>query len=317
MEDPAMTRTTRRAALALAALLTLAACGDDNGGANPLATGAPTAGASAPAAAGEVKVGSANFPESVLLGEIYAQALEAKGVKVTKQLNIGSREVTYGQMESGGLSVMPEYNGALLAYLDKDSQAHTTEEVNAELAQKLPASLKLLDSAAAQDKDTVAVTQETATKHNLKAIPDLAPVAGELVVGGPPEFKTRQHGLVGLESVYKVKFKSFKSLDTGGPLTVAALKKGDVDAANLFTTDPAIAANNFVILEDPENLFGSQNVTPLIHSSVDNETVRSALNAVSAKLDTPSLADLLKKVVSDKQDADKVAGDWLKSVGLV
>lgn len=312
-----MTRTPRRAALALAALLTLAACADDNGGSNPLASPSPGGGAtSAPAAAGAVTVGSANFPESVLLGEIYAQALEAKGVKVTKQLNIGARELTYSQIQSGGLSIMPEYNGALLAYLDKASQAHTTEEVNAELATKLPPSLKLLDSAAAQDKDTVAVTQETATKHNLKAIPDLAPVAGQLVVGGPPEFKTRQHGLVGLEEVYKVKFKSFKSLDTGGPLTVAALKKGDVDAANLFTTDPAIEANNFVILEDPENLFGSQNVTPLIHQSADNETVRSALNAVSAKLDTPTLADLLKKVVSDKEDADKVAGDWLKSVGL-
>jgi osmoprotectant transport system substrate-binding protein len=308
-----MTRKLRGASLALVALLAVSACGEDKESANPLATTAPTSGA----AAGAVTVGSANFPESVLLGEIYAQALEAKGVKVTKKLNIGSREVLYKQIETGGLSVLPEYNGALLAYLDKSSKASTTDEVNTELKAKLPASLKLLDSAKAEDKDSVAVTQETATKHSLKALPDLKAVAGQLVLGGPPEFKTRQQGVLGLESVYGVKFKSFKSLDTAGPLTVSALKKGDVDAANLFSTDPAIVANEFVVLEDPENLFGSQNVTPLIHSSADNETVRSTLNALSAKLDTPTLADLVKQVVADKEDADSVAGDWLKSVGLI
>ena len=297
----------RGAAIGAAALLALTACG--GGGENPV-TGGGTA------AAGSVTVGSANFPESVLVGEIYAKALEAKGVKVTKKLNIGSREVTYSQVQSGGLSVFPEYNGALLAYLDQNSKATTTEQVNTELKAKLPSSLKLLDSAKAEDKDTVAVTQETATKYNLKSIADLAPVAKDLVIGGPPEFKTRQQGLLGLQSVYGLNFKQFKSLDTGGPLTVAALKKGDVQAGDLFTTDPAIIANNFVVLEDPKNVFGAQNVTPLVHSSADNETVRNALNAVSAKLDTPTLADLLKKVVTDKEDADKVASDWLTSVGL-
>lgn len=304
-----MTRILRGAAFGAALILALAGCGGD--------TDNPADSSDSGGDAGSVTVGSANFPENVLLGEIYAQALEAKGVKVTKKLNIGSREVIYSQVQSGGLSVLPEYNGALLAFLDKATKATTTEQVNAELKTKLPATLKILESSKAEDKDSVAVTQQVASQYGLKALPDLAPVAKDLVIGGPPEFKTRQQGLLGLTSVYGLNFKQFKSLDTGGPLTVAALKKGDVQAANLFTTDPAIQANDFVVLEDPKNLFGAQNVTPLLNTKAANPTVESALNAVSAKLDTQILADLLKKVSTDKEDPDKVAGDWLTSAGLV
>jgi osmoprotectant transport system substrate-binding protein len=303
-----MTRILRGIAIGLAALLALTACGGSKKKDDPLSGGG--------GGAGTVTVGSANFPESQLLAELYAQALEAKGVKVTKKLNIGSREAYYPQLQSGGLTVFPEYNGALLAYLDKNTKANTTETVNAELAQKLPSSLKLLDSSKAEDKDSVSVTQATAQKYNLKTLADLAPVGKNLVLGGPPEFKTRLQGALGLKSVYGADFKQFKSLDTAGPITVAALKKGDVQAANLFTTDPSILANNFVVLEDPKNLFGAQNVTPVVNATALNDTVKNALNAVSAKLDTQTLLDLDKKVISDKDDADQVAGDWLKSAGL-
>lgn len=302
-----MKRTIRSAAVGVAILLAFTACGGNDD--NPLES-------SDGAKSGTVTVGSANFPENVLLAEMYAQALEAKDVKVERKLNIGSREVIYKQLESGGLSVLPEYNGALLAYLDKTAKATKTEEVNTALAAKLPASLKLLESSAAEDKDSVAVTKETADKYKLTGIADLKPVAKDLVLGGPPEFKTRQQGVVGLKSVYGVEFKQFKSLDVAGPITVAALDKGDVQAANLFSTDPAIADKDFVVLEDPENLFGAQNVTPVVHQSADNATVRDALNAVSAKLDTKALGDLLKKVVTDKEDPEDVAGEWLKSAGL-
>jgi osmoprotectant transport system substrate-binding protein len=305
-----MRRTIRAAAIGLAALLTLAACGGDDD--NPLETSGDSGSAGA-----AVTVGSANFPENQLLGEIYAQALEAKSVSVTRKFNIGSREVIYGQIENGSLDVLPEYNGALLAYVDKTATVSSTEDVNQALRTKLPASLELLDSAKAEDKDSITVTQQTAQKYNLAAIPDLAPVASGLVIGGPPEFKTRQQGMVGLESVYNVKFKQFKSLDTAGPITVSALEKGDVQAANLFTTDPNIAAKGFVALDDPKNLFSAQNVTPLVYKASANDTIRQALNAVSAKLDTPALAELVKKVVTDKEDYDKVAKDWLTTNGLV
>jgi osmoprotectant transport system substrate-binding protein len=290
-----------------AALVALSACGGGSKS-NPL-TGAS-------GNSSTVTIGSANFQENVLLGEIYAQALEAKGVKVTRQFNIGAREIIYDQIKSGNLSILPEYNGALLAYLDKTATATGTSDVNAALAAKLPPTLQLLDSAPAEDKDSVVVTSATASKYNLKTLADLAPVAKNLVLGGPPEFKTRTQGVVGLASTYGVNFKEFKSLDTAGPITVAALKKGDVQAANLFTTDPAVPENGFVVLTDPKNLFSSQNVTPLVNKSKINDTVTGALNALSAKLDTTTLAELDKKVISDKQDVETVAKDWLKAQGL-
>ena len=252
----------------------------------------------------------------MLLGEIYAQALEAKDVKVKRQLNIGAREVIYSQIEKGALTVLPEYNGALLAYLDKSATATTSEEVDAALKQKLPSGLELLNPAEAEDKDSVTVTKETADKYKLKTLDDLKPVAKDLVLGGPPEFKTRTQGVVGLKDKYGVEFKEFKSLDVAGPITVSALKKGDVQAANLFTTDPAVAENDFVALEDTKGLFSAQNVTPLVNKEGVDDTVKEALNAVSAKLDTATLAELVKKVVTDKQDVDTVAKEWLSSAGL-
>ncbi|MGY0236036.1 ABC transporter substrate-binding protein [Longispora urticae] len=301
-----MVRNMRGAVLTLLALFALAACGGNTE--NPVDSGKP-------ADNGTVIVGSANFTENVLLAEIYAAALEAKGVKVERKLNIGSREVIYKQLESGGLSVLPEYNGALLSYLDKTNAAATTAEVNTALKAKLPAAVELLDSAKAEDKDSVTVTKETATKYNLKSIADLGPVAKDLVIGGPPEFKTRRQGIVGLKEVYGLEFKDFRSLDVAGPITVSALKKGDIQAANLFSTDPALEVNDFVALDDPKALFGAQNVTPIVNKAV-GEKARTTLNAIAPKLDTTTLTQLMRKVSVDKQDPDKVAKEWLKSVGL-
>jgi osmoprotectant transport system substrate-binding protein len=296
----------RHAVALLAALGTLAACGGNSS--NPLQASGPKD--------GTIVVGSANFPENVLLGEIYAQALEGSGAKVQRKLNISSREVIFNQIERGGLTVLPEYNGALLAYLDKTATAATTEEVNAALRKKLPASLELLASSKAEDKDSVSVTQATATKYKLTSLADLAPVAKGLVLGGPAEFATRRQGVLGLKSEYGIEFKAFKSLDVAGPITVSALKKGDIQAANLFTTDPAIKANGFVPLADPKNLFGAQNVTPLIYKSGVDDKGRQALDQVSSKLDTDSLATLVKRVVVDKEDAATVAKEWLASAGI-
>jgi osmoprotectant transport system substrate-binding protein len=295
-----MVRVIRGAAVALLALVLLPACG----------------GGSDSGSSKTITVGSANFPENVLLAEMYAQALEAKNVKVNRKFNIGARELIYKQISSGGLSVLPEYNGALLSYLDKNDESTSTDQVNAALKAKLPSTLEILDSSKAEDKDSLNVTKATADKYTLKSIEDLKSSASGLVIGGPPEFKTRRQGLVGLKDVYGLEFKEFRSLDTAGPVTVAALEKGDIQVANLFTTDPAIAVNSFVVLDDPKNLFSSQNVTPLVYKSAVNDTGRSALNAVSAKLDTPTLTQLMRKVAVDKQDPEKVATDWLKSAGL-
>ena len=300
---------TSVSALALAGL---AACGSSGGG-SPLDQ--PTnAGSAAPS--GAIVVGSANFPESELLMDIYAKALEAKGVEVSTKPNIGSRETYIPALQDGSIDLVPEYTGVLDQYFNKSAKATDSQAVYDELKAALPTGLQLLDKSAAEDKDAVVVTKDTATKYNLKTIADLGPVAKDLVLGGPPEWKTRESGVPGLKKVYGLTFKEFKPLDAGGPLTVQALKNGQVQAANLFTTDPNVPANGFVVLEDPKSFFAAQNVVPLITKSKVNDTVSSALNAVSAKLDTSTLAGLVKQVVIDKKDAEDVASEFLKQAGL-
>ncbi|MFF8770978.1 ABC transporter substrate-binding protein [Kitasatospora sp. NPDC015120] len=311
-------RAGRRAAsLAALAALALTATACSSSGGDPLGgkdSAAPAPGASTSAGApagGTVVVGSANFPENVLLGSIYSQALKAKGVKVEEKFNIGSREVLYGQLLSGSLSVLPEYNGSLLAYLGGKSADPGTSAVNAELAKTLPASLAVLDSSPAEDKDTLSVSQETADKYGLKSIADLAGKAGELTIGGPPEFKSRQEQP--LKDVYGVTFKEWKST---GETTANAVKDGSVQVGNVFSTDPKITQLKLVPLTDPKNLFAAQNVTPLVNKAEVDATATAALNAVSAKLDTAGLLALMKKVAVDKEDPSAVAKGWLKSNGL-
>lgn len=298
---------------AAAASLTLAACSSGNPLASPSAGGSNPSGSTA---AVSVVVGSANFPENELLAQIYAQALKAKGVDVSTKLNIGSRETYLPALKNGEINLLPEYTGALARYLNSDADISTTDAALASLKSALPENLTVLDPAPAQDNDSITVTRATADQYNLKTIEDLVPHAPQLVLGGPPEWKNRSYGIPGLEKTYGLQFKSFKALDTAGPLTVQALKNGQVQAANLFTTDPAIKANDFVTLEDTKSFFGSQNVIPVITKEKATPEVTAALNAVSAKLDTDTLATLVSKVVTDKQDADQVAADWLKSAGL-
>jgi osmoprotectant transport system substrate-binding protein len=294
---------------ALAATLALAACGSSSG--SPLDSGGATK-----APTDTIVVGSANFPENVLLADIYAGALTAKGAKVSTKLNIGSRETYIPALKDGSIDLIPEYSGVLLQYFDKSATAVSSDDVYAALQKAVPAPLTVLDQSKAEDKDSVVVTKETATKYNLTSIADLKAVAGKLTIGGPPEWKTRETGLPGLKAKYGVTFKSFKALDAGGPLTIQALKSGRVQAADVFTTDPNIAANGWVILQDPNNLFAAQNVLPLINSTKASDNVKAALNAVSAKLDTETLGALVKQVVLDKKDPDEVAKAWLATAGL-
>ncbi|MEV6616841.1 ABC transporter substrate-binding protein [Streptomyces sp. NPDC051051] len=299
------------AALALAAMTALLAGCSSSDDTDPL---------SEDKAAGDtVVVGSNNFAESILLADIYGEALKAKDIKVSYKPNIGSRETTYGLLKNGSITVLPEYNGSLLAYLDAKAEQKSLEAVNAAAKAKLDPKLTLLESSPAEDKDSVTVNADTAKKYDLTAqstLADLKDVAPDLVLGGSPEFQTRQQGMVGLEAVYGLKFKSFKALDAGGPLTQAALKKNTVQAADIFTTDPTITKEKFVVLQDPENLFGFANVTPLVYKSGLSQEGVDALNAVSAKLDTKTLLDLDSQVQLESKDPLDVAKAWLKSVGL-
>ncbi|MFC5954079.1 ABC transporter substrate-binding protein [Streptomyces pratens] len=307
------TRHTGAAAVALtAATALLAGCSSGDTSDNPLE--------GEKAEAGTVVVGSNNFAESTLLADIYGEALRAKGLKVTYKHNIGSRETTYGLMKNGSITVLPEYNGSLLAYLDPEAEQESPEAVNTAVKAKLDKKLTLLDPSPAEDKDSVSVNAETAKKYKLTAsstLADLKDVAPELVIGGSPEFQTRRQGLEGLKSVYGLEFKSFKALDAGGPLTQAALTQNEVQAADIFTTDPTIVKEEFVVLGDPENLFGFANVTPLVHKDALSQEGVDALNEVSAKLDTETLLDLDAQVQLDKKDPLDVAKAWLESAGLL
>ncbi|OLE26190.1 MAG: glycine/betaine ABC transporter substrate-binding protein [Catenulispora sp. 13_1_20CM_3_70_7] len=275
-----------------------------------------TSGSPTPAQTDSIVVGSANFQESVVLADIYAEALKAKGVKVSTKLNIGSRETYIPALKDGSIDLLPEYSGVLLQYFDTKATAVSSTDVYAALQTAVPSGLTVLDQSSAEDKDAIVVSKDVAAKYHLTSIADLAAVAGKLTLGGPPEFKTRPDGVPGLKADYGVTFGSYKTLDAGGPLTVNALKNGQIDAGDIFTTDPSITQNGFVVLADPKFEFAAQNVLPLINKSKASDTVKTTLNAVSAKLDTKTLIDLLTKVVSDKQDPDATAKAWLTSVGL-
>jgi len=294
---------TAAATTLAAAALVVSACTSGN----PLAPGPKK---------GQVTVGSATFPENVLLADIYASALKAKGLKVSVRFNVGSREVLYQQVQQGSLTVLPEYDGALLAYLDSKTRAATTADINAALRAKLPARLEILDSSPAEDKNTLVVTAATAAQDKLASIADLAPYAPSMSIGGPPKFKERYQGLPGLKDKYGLTFKSFASLDTAGPITVKALAGSSVQVATLFTTDPNIASRGFKVLADPEQVFTAQNVTPLAYRGSMTPVATATLNAVSAKLDTAALAGMMTQIMNQKRDIDVVADDWLKGAGL-
>jgi osmoprotectant transport system substrate-binding protein len=294
------------AVVAMASLV-LAACGSSN----------PLSGSSAK---GSVVIGSANFPENELLAEIYSIALKAKGVKVTDKFGIGAREVYYPEIKKGVVDIIPEYNGTLLTVeVDTTSTAATTAQVNAALKAKLPKTLEILNSSSALDSDSVTVTQAFATAHHLtskSSIGALAPYASTMVFGGPPEFATRSDGIAGLKKNYGLTFKSFRALDESGPITIAALQDGTVQAADVFTTTPQIVTDHFVTLADPKFNFAAQNVTPLVYKPAMTSTIVDTLNAISAKLTTAELLQIDTAVIVNHDSYVSVATGWLQAHGL-
>ncbi|MFJ8933936.1 MULTISPECIES: ABC transporter substrate-binding protein [unclassified Streptomyces] len=263
-----------------------------------------------------VTIGTANFTENQVLGYLYAAALDAAGVKTSVRPNLGTREILIPALKGGDIDLLPEYQGALLHYLDKKAKATEEGEMQNALAMVLPTGLQILPYGLAEDSDAFVVTRETAKKYKLKSLADLANHNGKLVIGAAPEVKKRQVGSVGLKDVYGVEFKEFKSLDSSGPLVKGALKNGDVDVANLFTTDTDIAANDWVVLTDPKNLVPGQHVVPLIADRKADSTVRKALARLGNVLTTEDLTELNRLVDKDKKDPEDVANDYARKHGL-
>ncbi len=299
--------------LAAAGALTLAACG---AGGDPLA--APSEGASADGGSSEeVVVGSANFTESQVLGELYAQALTAAGVPASTRPNIGAREVYLTALQDGSVSVVPEYTGNLLLHYDANSPAATEAEIESALQEVLAEEQLALGSPSpATDQDVYVVTAEYSQEHGITSLEDLTKVNGEAVLGGPGELVERSYGPPGLEELYGVTFKEFRPYDAPA-VKVKDLNDGVIQVATFFTTEAAIGDNGYVQLEDPQGMILPQNVVPLMAPAVaDNQIAVDALDAVSAALTTEDLTELNKQVDSERRSPEEVAGEWLAAEGL-
>lgn len=266
--------------------------------------------------AGGLVIGTANFTENQVLGYLYAEVLRTEGVKTTVRPNLGSREVVVPALRGGDIDLLPEYQGSLLLYLDSKATETEAGDLQNALAAALPSGIEALPYAAAEDKDVFAVTRETAEKKGLRSMADLKKHDGKLVFGGPAEDKKRVVGLVGLKSVYGVSFREFKALDASGPLVKGALKKGQVDVANLFSTDADITVNGWIPLADPKHLIPAQHVVPLVRSGKNDARVRRALARLGVALTTEDLARLGALVDKDKKDPDRVAAAWARKKGL-
>ena len=270
-----------------------------------------------------ISVGSFNFPESVLLAEIYGQALAADKFPVRILANLGPREVVDPALMDGLLQVVPEYAGSALGFfsLGRRSATANAGAANRALAGSVAArGLVAARPAPAQDANAIVVTTTTAARYGLRSIADLAKVAPDLTFGGPPECPGRAYCLPGLKRVYGLRFKSFTPLDAGGPLTLQALATGYIGAALLFSTDPGIQARHLVVLADDRGLQPAENITPLVGRDAIvryGPRLLTTLNTVSALLDTGTLRALDARVEVGGQDARLVAKSWLRAHGLM
>jgi osmoprotectant transport system substrate-binding protein len=275
-------------------------------------------GGSSASAKTTITIGSAAFPENVVLGNIYGQALAANGFTVKYHLSIGQRAAYIPALKKGEVNLIPEYSGSILDFLSKSATANTPTDVKAALDKALPKGLTALTPSNAADSDSINVTPAFAAKYNLVSIADLKNVPN-LSLAANPEFQTRPDGIKGLESVYGLTGISFQSInDSGGPDTLSALLAGTVDSADIYSTTPSILQNKLVTLTDPKSLFASQEVVPIVSTSKVSAKLTSVLNKVSAALTTKDLLEFNTETsdASNPVNPIVVAKNWLKKANL-
>jgi osmoprotectant transport system substrate-binding protein len=307
-------RSTVLGAALLALLLVAAACGsgeDDD----------DTAGGSQQK--GEVTVGSDAFAEAQIMGEMYAQVLENAGYTVNRQLDIEAREVRLPSMESGEVDIAPEYVSTLLTVVEPDNKAASDPEtagdaqalreiLNPILAED---GLTLLEPSDVVDSNALVVTQDFSDERSVDAVSDLAPISGDLTLGGPTECPKRPLCIPGYKRVYGIEFGDFKALEYGASIT--ALSGGEIDVALLFSTDGSISEQGFVLLEDDKDLQAADNITPLVREEVLNDEIESLLNEVSASIETDKITELNKRANVDVEDPADLAEEYLNELGLL
>ncbi len=258
---------------------------------------------------GAIVVGSADFAESELLMEIYAAALRKTGVEVQTRPRLGSREITNAAVQDGSITVMPEYSGNLLQSVDPNATATAADEVYAALQRSLPQGLEVLEQSAAEDSDVLVVTQQTAATLQLTSMDQLGPHCGQLTLGAAGEWPGRWKDKIA--QIYGCTFREILSTDVAGPVTLEALRSGDAQIVNLNTTSPDIAANGWVELADPKNMYPAQRLLPLVRAGTLSQAGVDALNQVSAVLTTEILTELNQRMLRERAVPADLAKDFV------
>lgn len=308
-------RTLALGAVVLA--LVMSACAPGEGGSS-----SPEASASAPAAGGTVTIGSQGFYESQLMAEIYAQALEAAGYTVERNLGIGTREETWPALSSGQIDLMPEYIGSLTTFLEGEASGDSDETYAAMVELIGAEGLAALDFTEAQDQNAFVVRSETADEFGLATMSDLAEVATELVWGLPPECETNPLCAGALEGDYGIPFADLEiePLAACDAPIATALNDGVVDVAELCSTQPDIERFGFVRLEDDLLTQPAENIAPIVSQEKLDELgdgFADVLNGISAEMTTDDLTSLGVQVAVDQRDVAEVAAEWLADKGLI
>jgi len=322
----------------LTLMLVVAACGGGSGedattttSAGGDATTTPaemttTTGAGATSTTGDgpgdgpaITVASFNFPESVILAEIYAQALEAGGYAIERNLNLGSRELIFPEIESGAIGFLPEYLGSAIAVgFGAEAPTDQAEAVQALTDLFAEVGVTVLEPAPGEDKNVFVVTGDFAEENDVSMVSDLAGL-GELTLGGPPECEERETCYAGLVETYGLENLAFEAIQEGAA-RVAALSSGGIDLALLFSTQPVITVEGFVALEGTEEIIAPENVVPVVSNEVAEaygEDFASLVNSISELITTDVLLDLNGRVELEAQNPDDVATDWLNENGLL
>jgi osmoprotectant transport system substrate-binding protein len=302
-------------AIAVAMAFVAAACGGSSKSSSSSST------TTKPPTKGQVTMASTNFPENVILANVYGKALQGAGYQVVYRTNLGTRQVIQPALLDGQIDSYPGYAASELEFANNNA-GQASPDVDATV-QKLrdlyaPKGVTVLNAAPAIDTNAFAVTKTTADKYNLKTISDLKAVAKQLVIAVPPECGTNKYCGVGLQNVYGLPLSSFKDVKAieVGPVANAALQRGDVQVAEVLSTDGALQANGFVVLQDDKHLQNADNVVPLIRTNKVNNEIRDLWNSVSAKLTTDELVGMNKRLQIDRVDPDVIASDWLRKEGF-
>jgi osmoprotectant transport system substrate-binding protein len=266
-----------------------------------------------------IVIGSTNFEEQAIVSNIWADVLKKAGYNVTVKPALGTRAIVVPALENGQINLEPDYAASLLGYLHGGNPQAAGDNITTAIPADQKALAKygvtVLPASKALDTNVFAVTKDTAKKDHLTTLSSLKPVASKLTLGGPPECPTFAGCEPGLKKVYGLNFAGFKSLDEAGPLSVAALKNGEVQVVELFSSDGNVLSNNFVALTDNKHLEGADYIVPVIRKSVDTSGVASVLNKIDAKLTTAAISKLNLDVTQNQQQPADVAQTWVNSVG--